>query len=566
MLEELSISALGVIDSAALEFGPGLNVVTGETGAGKTMVVTALGLLLGARADSGAVRQGASRARIQGRVRVDPGSEVAVRAVEAGSELDDDALILARTVTAEGRSRATAGGAAVPAAVLSGLAADLVVIHGQSDQHLLLSPASQRDHLDAFGGAGLMSARERYRATFDRLGAVTAELDAIVGRARERAQEADLLRFGIDEIAAVEPRPGEDVELKAEEARLGHVDGLRRAADEARAALSGDDDALDSVDALALVASARKSVEGERAHDTRLATIAESLASASYALADAAADLSAYAESLETDPIRLGVVQDRRSRLTALCAKYGDTIDDVLRWHERAESRLAELDDDTGRADELRAEQASLSSALAERGAELSAARREAADRLESRVTVELTELAMPHAVFVVDLSPLPAASRDGLDEVAFCLRSSPDAVPRPLQRGASGGELSRVMLAIEVCLAGTSPVPTMVFDEVDAGVGGKAAVEVGRRLARLARDVQVVVVTHLPQVAAFADRHYVVVKSSDGHVTTSGVSVLDEEGRRTELSRMMAGLENSQTALAHADELVELARAERGG
>jgi DNA repair protein RecN (Recombination protein N) len=564
MLEELSISGLGVIDSAGLEFGPGLNVLTGETGAGKTMVVTALGLLLGARADSGAVRQGSPRARVQGRVRVDPASPVAMRAVEAGSDLDDDALILARTVTPEGRSRASAGGAAVPAAVLSGLTADLVVVHGQSDQQVLLSPARQRDYLDAFGGPDVLGARDSYREMFDRLAAVTTELDAILGRARERAQEADLLRFGIGEITALEPRPGEDVELVAEESRLAHVDGLRRAADDARYALSGDD-AIETANALALVAGARKSLDAERDHDPALATIAESLAAASYSLADAAADLSSYAESLETDPIRLGVVQDRRARLGALSAKYGDTIDEVLQWLERAQRRVTELEESTGRAEELRAEQVSLRSSLSELGAALSAARREAADRLEGQVTAELSALAMPHATFRVESVPLAAAARDGLDEVTFSLSSSPGAEPRPLQRGASGGELSRVMLAIEVCLAGTQPVPTMVFDEVDAGVGGKAAVEVGRRLARLAREVQVIVVTHLPQVAAFADRHHVVVKSSDGQVTTSGVTVLDEAGRRTELSRMLAGLENSRTALAHADELVELAKAERG-
>ncbi len=267
--------SLGVIDDAALEFGPGLNVVTGETGAGKTMVVTALGLLLGARADSGAVRQGSDRARVEGRVRIDPESAVARRALDAGADLDDDSLILARTVTAEGRSRASAGGAGVPAALLSGLAADLVAVHGQSDQQLLLSPSRQRDHLDAFGGADLLAVRRRYRATFDRLRTVTAEIDAIVGRARERAQEADLLRFGLEEIAAVTPRAGEDAELLAEELRLGHVDGLRRAADEARLALSGDDEAFGEANALALVAAARKSLDSERDHDARLSVIAD---------------------------------------------------------------------------------------------------------------------------------------------------------------------------------------------------------------------------------------------------------------------------------------------------
>lgn len=564
MLEELSISALGVIDDAGLEFGPGLNVVTGETGAGKTMVVTALGLLLGARADSGAVRQGFDRARVVGRVRLDPDSPVAKRALEAGSDLDDDTLILARTVTVEGRSRASAGGAGVPAALLSSLAADLVVVHGQSDQQLLLSPSRQREHLDAFGGPDLLTVRDRYRETFDRLSAVTAEIDAIVGRARERAQEADMLRFALGEIAGAAPRSGEDAELRAEELRLGHVDGLRRAADDARLALSGDDETVGDANALALVAAARKSLESERDHDARLSGIAEDLAAASYALADVAADLGSYADSLETDPIRLAAVQERRARLGMLTAKYGDTVDGVLAWRDRAELRVAELDTDVGRTDELLAEQLALTSALAEHAVALSSARRAAGDCLQSLVTSELSELAMPHAAFVVTQTQLSAPGPDGYDEVSFELSSSAGADPRPLQRGASGGELSRVMLAIEVCLAGTSPVATMVFDEVDAGVGGKAAVEVGRRLARLSRTVQVIVVTHLPQVAAFADRHYVVVKSSDGRVTTSGVTALDDAGRRRELSRMLAGLENSQTALAHADELVELAQAER--
>jgi DNA repair protein RecN (Recombination protein N) len=564
MLEELFISALGVIDEAGLEFGPGLNVVTGETGAGKTMVISALGLLLGARASSGAVRQGAGRARVEGRVHLDPGSPVARRALEAGADLDDDSLILARTVTAEGRSRASAGGVAVPAALLSSLAADLVVVHGQSDQHFLLSPGKQRDYLDTFGGSDLIAAREHYSDTFDRLTAVTADLEAIVGKARERAQEADLLRFGINEIGALAPRVGEDLELRAEELRLGHVDGLRRAADEARLALSGDDD-TEATNALGLVALARKSLEAEREHDDQLSAIAELLAAASYGLADAAADLSSYADALETDPIRLAVVQERRARLGALLPKYGDTIDEVLAWRDQAEARVAELDDGTGRADDLRAEQRSLTSSLGALGGALSTARATAARDLETLVTSELSALAMPHAGFLVSQTALAEPGRDGLDEITFQLAGSPGADPRPLQRGASGGELSRVMLAIEVCLAGTRPVPTMVFDEVDSGVGGKAAVGVGRRLARLARDVQVVVVTHLPQVAAFADRHYAVVRSGDGRVTTSGVTLLDDAGRRQELSRMLAGLENSQTALAHADELVELARAERG-
>jgi DNA repair protein RecN (Recombination protein N) len=566
MLEELTIHSLGVIDEASLELGPGFNAVTGETGAGKTMVVTALGLLLGARSDAGVVRTGTSRARISGRVQLDPSAEVASRLEEAGADLDDNAVILARTVSAEGRSRASLGGAAVPVGTLASVASDLVVVHGQSDQHRLLQPARQRETLDAFGDAKHAELLTTYAETFARLTEIRAQLDDIVARRRERAQEADALRFGLGEVEAAGPKPGEDTELAAEDARLAHVEGLRQAAETARLALSGDEADLDGRDAMSLVAAARKAVEVEREHDPRLDELAEALASASYAVADVAADIAGYATSLDADPARLTFVQERRAVLSALTRKYGDTVDEVLAWSETAAKRLLELEDDDSRLEALRAQEAALVDELATSGAALTASRTALADDLSRRVTTELAGLAMPHAVFVVAVTPVDKPQRDGQDDVAFLFSAHNGGEPRPLQRGASGGELSRVMLALEVCLVGTQPVPTMVFDEVDAGVGGKAAVEIGRRLARLATATQVIVVTHLPQVAAFADQHYVVVKSDDGCVTTSGVTPLDDAGRRSELSRMLAGLEDSETALAHADELLELAAAERGG
>jgi DNA repair protein RecN (Recombination protein N) len=564
MLEELTIHSLGVIDEASLELGPGFNAVTGETGAGKTMVVTALGLLLGARSDAGVVRTGTSRARISGRVNIDPTGEVGPSLEEMGADLDDDAVILARTVSAEGRSRASVGGVAVPVGTLASVTSDLVVVHGQSDQHRLLRPARQRETLDAFGGelhAALLTA---YTDSFGRLAAIRAELDEIVKRRRERAQEADALRFGLREVEAADPKPGEDIALAAEDARLAHVEGLRQAAETARLALSGDEADLDGRDAMSLVAAARKAVEAEREHDPRLDELAEGLASASYAVADVAADIAAYATDLDADPARLTFVQERRAVLGSLTRKYGDTVDEVLAWSETAAERLLELEDDDARLDALRAREAALADELTTNAAELSASRTVLAEDLGDRVTKELAGLAMPHAVFNVAVSPLDKPQRDGQDEIAFLFSAHNGGDPRPLQRGASGGELSRVMLALEVCLVGTQPVPTMVFDEVDAGVGGKAAVEIGRRLAQLATATQVIVVTHLPQVAAFADQHYVVVKSDDGSVTTSGVTPLDEDGRRSELSRMLAGLEDSESALAHADELLELAATER--
>ncbi len=564
MLEELSIRSLGVIDDATLELGPGFNVLTGETGAGKTMVVTALGLLLGARSDATVVRAGARRARIDGRVRVDPTSTVGQRAEDAGGDLDDDTLILARTVSAEGRSRAHVGGASVPVGTLADLASDLVIIHGQADQQRLLLPARQREMLDAFGGDGQAELLASYRDVFDQLAAVRGDLDDIVARRRERAQEADALRFGLGEVEAADPQPGEDVDLAEEASRLSHVEGLRQAADEARFALSGDETGVDSHDALAQVAAARRSLEHERDHDPSLAAIADALGSASYALTDVAADLTSYATSLDADPGRLEWVQQRRAVLGALTRKYGDTVDEVLAWSKQAAGRLIALEDDDTLLEALRVQEADLEARLLALGSELTAARQTLAADLGRRVTDELAGLAMPQAVLTVEVTPASAPLRDGLDEVTFLFEAHAGGRPRPLQRGASGGELSRVMLALEVCLVGTQPVPTMIFDEVDAGVGGKAAVEIGRRLARLASGVQVVVVTHVPQVAAFADQHYVVVKSDDGSVTTSGVTALDDAGRRSELSRMLAGLEDSEAALAHADELVALARGER--
>ena len=564
MIEELSIRSLGVIEAADLELDPGFTVVTGETGAGKTMVVTALGLLLGARADAGAVRAGAGSARVEGRVRVAPEGPVAVRAVDAGAELDDCALILVRTVGAEGRSRARAGGAAVPVSTLAELAAELVVVHGQADSIRLLQPARQRSVLDAFGGVAQAELVQAYADLFAELRRVRVDLAEVVQRRRERAQEADALRFGLREIEEADPQPGEDTELATEEQRLAHVEGLRRAADEARSALSSDDPRPEVADALTLVAAARRSLDAERGHDPRLAELADALASVSYGLADVAADLASYADSLEVDPHRLGWVQERRALLGRLARKYGDTVEEVLAWAASAAGRVGELDDDDARTETLRSQEARLAARLADLGGRLTAARIRLAADLSSAATAELAGLAMPDAEVDVTVTALPEPTADGFDEVAFLLTPHRGAPQRPLHRGASGGELSRVMLAVEVCLAGASPVPTLVFDEVDAGVGGRAAVEVGRRLARLARSAQVVVVTHLPQVAAFADRHYVVVKASGGSVTASGVHALDESGRRSELSRMLAGLEGSDAALAHADELVALARSER--
>ncbi len=580
MLEEIRIGSLGVIESSTLELGPGLTVITGETGAGKTMIVTALGLLLGGRADSGAVRTGARTARVEGVVRVDGLALFAGAVEDAGGEVEDERVVLARNVSVEGRSRAFVGGASVPISVLAEVAEPLVAVHGQSDQHRLLRARAQREALDRFGGEPMATLLTTYADLYARLAATERELDEVVTTARDRAREADLLRFGLGEIEAVSPEPGEDITLAAEESRLGFADTLRTAAEQAREALSSEQD---QPDALATTAAARSQLDGVREHDPEAGELADRLTEITYLLSDVAADVASYASGVEIDPARLAAVSERRAALTALTRKYGDTIDEVLAWSQASATRLLDLDHTDERIEELRAAQRTLRAELAEAAAALSEARREAATRLGKEVTEELTLLAMPHARLEIEVrqseqpapedeasGPLRVGDRwlrfgsSGVDEVELLLAANTGSEPRPLNKGASGGELSRVMLALEVALAGTSPVPTFVFDEVDAGVGGTAAVEVGRRLARLARDAQVLVVTHLPQVAAYADRHVVVAKSHDGTVTSSGLTVLDAEERERELSRMLAGLTDSDTALAHARELLEVAQPAR--
>jgi DNA repair protein RecN (Recombination protein N) len=602
MLEEVRITALGVIDDAVLELSPGFTVVTGETGAGKTMVVTGLGLMFGGRADPARVRPGADRATVEGRLRVDPQGRVAEQVTEAGGELDDDGatLLLSRSVSAEGRSRAYAGGHSVPVSLLTYLADDLVAVHGQADQQQLLRAGRQREALDRFGGPALAAAAADYLRVYQRHKAVSTELAELTSLARERAQEADDLRRGLAEIERLEPVEGEDVELRTEEDRLANADALHSAATVAHDALLGDpaSGSYDLPDAVSLLGTASQALEAVASHDPALAGLAARLSEASYLVSDAGAELASYLQSVEADPARLAAVQERRAELTRLVRAYGqaspapaadglgdaDGLDGadgdpaapgldsppggelaaVLAWGKQAAARLAELDGDDDRISGLAAEADQLAAEVAELAGQLTALRTEAAERFAAEVTMELAALAMPHARVTVAVTPQDEFGPHGADDVELRLAAHPGAPALPLIKGASGGELSRVMLAIEVVFAGADPVPTFVFDEVDAGVGGKAAVEIGRRLARLARLAQVIVVTHLPQVAAYADTHLVVQKADDGRVTRSGVTRLDDAGRVTELSRMLAGLEDSAFGRAHAGELLSAAAAER--
>lgn len=586
MLEALRIRGLGVIDEADLELAPGLTVVTGETGAGKTMVVTALSLLLGARADPGAIRLGADRLQVEGRWRLPSGSAALERAADAGADVADDELIAIRSVNAAGRSRAHLGGASVPVGVLASIGESLVDLHSQSDQIALLRPARQLDALDRFAGrhepaTGIALAA--YRVAYRELRDADVELSALAAAARERAAERERLMFGLAEIEKVEPADGEDVSLAVEATRLAHADDLQAAAATAVVALSGDEAARTvDTDVLTLLGQARKSVQAMAGHDGRLVELGQRLDELALLTGDLAADLSSYLADTETDPTRLAAIDDRRAALAPLTRRYGADIDAVLEWGRRAAVRLGELDGSDDRLIVLTAERDGLRAHIAGLGATVHRGRVRSAAVFADLAGAELRELAMPHArvEFAVTTRPDPdgimmlglagnsdvsepgpvAFGPDGIDTVELLLAPHPGAPSRPLSRGASGGELSRVMLACHVVLGAGSNIPTYVFDEVDAGVGGAAAVEVGRRLAQLARHGQVVVVTHLAQVAAFADRHYVVSKNSDGTITSSGLRCVLDDERVTELARMLAGDEASALSRAHARELLESA------
>ena len=576
MLEELRIQGLGVIDDAVLELASGLTVVTGETGAGKTMVVQGLTLLFGGRADAGRVRPGADKAVVEGRLVLASEHAAIVRAADAGGEVDDGALLLSRSVSGDGRSRAHVGGRSVPVGVLGELGDLVLALHGQSDQHRLLHPARQREALDRYAGEAVVERRERFSGLWVRWRDVRATLQQLQGEADDRAREAELLRLGLAEVEAVAPVAGETRALATEIERLANADDLRNAAATAQAALTGDE-TREASDALALLTLVRRILEGAAPHDPLLGELAGRAAEAALLVSDLAHDLASYAASVDTDPARLATAQDRLSVLTTLVRRHAaDDVDGVLGWVAQASDRLLALDGTGDNVAALAAEDTRLAAELGQLAAELTAARAEAAERFGAAVTAELIELAMPHAVVTAAVSQRDAldglevagrrlaAGPEGTDDVELLLVPHPGAPSRPLHKGASGGELSRVMLAVEVVFAGSDAVPLMVFDEVDAGVGGKAAVEVGRRLARLARDHQVVVVTHLPQVAAFADRHLLVVKADDGRVTRSGVVAVEGEARVAELSRMLAGLD-SGLARGHAEELLAVAAEAKG-
>ncbi|NLG48092.1 DNA repair protein RecN [Gordonia sp. (in: high G+C Gram-positive bacteria)] len=577
MLEELSIRSLGVLDSASAQFHPGFTALTGETGAGKTMIVTSLRLLSGGRADAGRVRTGDPKAIVEGRFRL-PEDRSAVAAVleEVGADIDDDdTLIAARTVNADGRSRAHLGGRSVPVGTLAQLTGELLAIHGQNDQLRLIRPEQQRAALDRYAGATAASTLTKYRAARAEWVALLDELDRLRANSRDIALEADRLRFGVDEIDAVAPEPGEDADLIATIRRMTDLEDIRRTAVTAQDIVAGSE-GMSVVDGLGTVRSLLES-----ASDEALRGLQPRVEEALTVVADLGSELTAYLGGLPEDAGDLDSLLNRQAELKSLTRKYAADIDGVLAWRDQAQHRLSQIEDPEGAVEELEARSVTARDKVAELATKLHAQRTKYAKGLATKVSAELTGLAMGGSAMSVTVTLLPAdddrlaveidghrahAGGDGVDRVEFGLVAHKGAAPLPIAKSASGGELSRVMLALEVVLAEPDSGGVMVFDEVDAGVGGAAAVQIGARLARLARRHQVIVVTHLPQVAAFADNHLVIGKSGGGDRgrQTSTLTTLDRDERVAELARMLAGLGDSETGRAHAEELLSTAEQAR--
>lgn len=578
MLSEIRIEALGAISSATAEFDRGLTVLTGETGTGKTMVVTGLHLLGGARADATRVRSGADRAVVEGRFTtedLDPGTAAQIEEIleSSGADRDDDGSIIAlRSVSKDGPSRAYLGGRSVPAKTLTGFTTGLLTLHGQNDQLRLMRPDEQRAALDRHAGAA--AAVERYRKLRDEWVVVRRDLVDRTNRAREMAQEADRLKFALAEIETADPTPGEDEALVTDIRRLSELDAVREAAASARKALSGTDDDVESHYATGALVRACAMLESSG--DAALAELGRRLTEVLNVVGDVAAELGAFLADLPTDASALETRLARQAELRSLTRKYAADVDGVLRWAAESRQRLAQLDvsEDALAALSRRVEQ--LADQVVGAAVELSEVRSGAAAGLAEAVTEELAGLAMGDAHFTITVSPMAAradddaalrlpsgqvvhAGSEGVDQVEFGFTAHRGSDLLPLNKSASGGELSRVMLALEVVLAASAEGTTMVFDEIDAGVGGRAAVQIGRRLAKLARTRQVIVVTHLPQVAAHGDTHLVV----DSSGPASSVRRLDDEQRVAELARMLAGLGESDTGRAHARELLAAARSE---
>ena len=565
-LEEISIRNLGAIEQSHLELGRGLNVLTGETGAGKTMILTALNLVLGGKSDSSLVRHGADRLMATAHFSLPKSEQSSFE--EIGAEVEDGSVIISRTVGADGKSKALCGGNAVPAGTLAELTSSLIEIHGQSANSQIVKTARQRELLDRFGGADIAKSLNGYQEIFHIYGALKERLSALKASASKRDGEIAELQEFVAAWNKLKASRGECAATADEINRLSSVEDLRIASSGALANLDGEESG-----ALTSLHSARRFLEAAKGKDSKLEEIADRIAESLFILDDASTDLASYATSLEADPDRLNVLQERKAELNSFLKRWagaGEPDEELILLAAKAKSAkeaIADLQGGDERTAEIETELLASKKNLLDSAKKLSTARNKAAATLSNEVTNEIKALAMPHTQFFAEVvTPDYAGALKesdftvlGCDEISMQIQGQADGPKIALGKGASGGEMSRIMLALEVVIAKSHPVGTYIFDEVDAGVGGKAAIEVGKRLHALSQSAQVIVVTHLPQVAAWADTHFLVSKSSDGTIVASGVTLLSDSARIEEIARMLAGLEDSSSAREHAAELLAL-------
>ncbi len=552
MIENLSIRSLGVISSAQLELTKGFTAITGETGAGKTMLLTGLGLLLGERADSSVVRSGEKQLVVEGRI-LSADKDLGERLEELGAEIEAGEILINRIVSADGRSKAAIGGISVPVSVLNSVAQELVAVHGQSEQIRLRSLTKQREALDAFGGEKLSQALVAYSQVFLQFRELEQRLQRLRSSSEQDAFRIERLKEQIAELTRIAPLEGELQDVSQQLERLSNVESLRLAASEVYEIVAGEE-----LDVRSQLGRAKRTLESSA--DPKLRELAEQIADATAVVNEIALEISSYLTDLDADPQTLDALQRRKAELTALERKYGASADEIAKLLPSLESELLDLDSSDEQLEKLEIQLAATESQLAQAAKQLTELRRKAADKLSQSISEELAQLGMGDAKIGINVSETGEFDSFGSDRVEFLLMNHAGAEPRPLSKGASGGELSRIMLAIELVLAGKQPLPTMIFDEVDAGVGGAAAVELGRRLKKLAESTQVIVVTHLPQVAAFADQQIQIFKDQSGGVSASSVKLLSSEERIEELARMLSGSSESEIALNHAKELLSQA------
>ena len=560
-LEEISIRSLGVIESSNIEFKPGLTVLTGETGAGKTMVLTALGLVLGSKSDSDLVRAGQERAIVTGKFAVP--KDLATQIIDAGGEIEEESVVISRTVSTAGKSRVLVGGVVSSAAAVSSFASSLVEIHAQSSSSKLTKPGVARELLDRFAGIDLTA----YQQTFDQYQQMLRRINELKEQLSQADRQIAELSELADEFAKLNPKSGELVEIENEIAKLGSVEVLNQAVSAALNLFENED-----LSAVNMLQQIRKSLDQVNGKDKQLDAITERYTESLLNLQDISSDLSSYLSQLEADPNRFEKLQDRKASLNSLLKRYGKGSDKEAAFEQllidgkSAKERIADLSGGDQRVAELQKEADSLFKQLQEQGLALSKLRKENGEKLSSQVTDEVRNLSMPNASFVIeqtvgDVKNSKSFTSNGIDEISILFSAHSGGTPLALNKVASGGELSRVMLALEVVIAEAEPIGTYIFDEVDAGVGGKAAIEVGRRLSKLSKSAQVIVITHLAQVAAWADNHLVVKKSENGLVTQSDVMEVSATERKIEIARMLSGQEDSQTAQEHAGELLAIVR-----